>query len=86
MPALDLKKTLKLFYQPSSKKISIVEVPPLDYLMVDGEGDPNKSLAFQEAVEALYGMAYTLKFISKKQRDARISPLCRWKASGGWRK
>ena len=47
-----------------------MEVPPLSYLMVDGEGDPNNSPAFQEAVEALYSLSYTLKFSLKKSPEA----------------
>src|SRR5690606_15070618 len=47
------------------------------YLMVDGQGDPNSSPAFGEAIEALYPVAYKLKFISKKElgRDYVVPPL-----------
>ena len=45
-------------------------VPPLTYFMVDGEGDPNKSQAFEQAVEALYSLSYTLKFSLKKSPRA----------------
>jgi hypothetical protein len=66
MEKIDLKKQLKLFYQPSAKEISQVDVPAFNYLMVDGEGDPNLSESFQEAVEALFTLSYTLKFMVKK--------------------
>jgi hypothetical protein len=55
-----------------------VTVPPLTYLMVDGEGDPNTSAAFQQAIEALYSLSYTLKFSLKKSPrpvDYGVMPL-----------
>lgn len=66
MEKLDLKKQWKHLYAPKTGTIVAVDVPPLTYLMVDGEGDPNTSQAFQEAVEALYALSYTLKFSLKK--------------------
>lgn len=73
MPAMekvDLKKQWKHLYQPPVGEITTVNVPPLTYLMVDGEGDPNKSTSFQQAVEALYSLSYTLKFTLKKSPRA----------------
>ena len=67
---LDLKKQWKHLYQPPAGEITIVNVPPLTYLMVDGEGEPNKSKAFEQAVEALYSISYTLKFSLKKSPRA----------------
>lgn len=67
MATLDLKKEYRYLYNPSSKECSIVDVPELQFLMVDGAGDPNTSVAYAEAVEALYAMSYTLKFISKQE-------------------
>ena len=67
---LDLKKVLKEFYRPSAKEPVLVEVPPLSYLMVDGEGDPNSSEAFQAAMGALFTVGYTLKFMLKKGPEA----------------
>jgi len=62
MLKIDLKKQFKPLYQPSAKQFSIVDVPPLNFLMIDGAGDPNTSTEFQAAMEALYAMSYTLKF------------------------
>ena len=62
MKTLDLKKQFKHLYQPSAKQFSIVDVPPLNFLMIDGTGDPNTSADFQAATEALYALSYTLKF------------------------
>ena len=70
MEKLDLKKKWKQLYGAKAGAITAVEVPPLTYLMVDGEGDPNTSQAFQEAVEALYSLSYTLKFTLKKSPRA----------------
>jgi hypothetical protein len=64
---LDLKKTLKALYNPPSNKITAADVPPMNFLMVDGAGDPNTSQEFRDAIEALYGVAYTLKFMLKKR-------------------
>jgi len=62
MKTLDLKKQFKHLYQPSAKQFSIVDVPPLNFLMIDGAGDPNTSTEFAAATEALYGLSYGLKF------------------------
>ncbi len=62
MPAIDLRKQLKHLYQPSAKTFSIVDVPSMQFLMIDGTGNPNSSQDFKDALEALYGLSYTLKF------------------------
>jgi len=64
---IDLKKTLKPFYTASAAKPSLVDVPPVKALLIDGQGDPNGT-AFQEAVGTLYSVAYTLKFTFKKEK------------------
>lgn len=65
MTNLDMKKTLKHLYAPSAKEISVVDVPPLPYLMLDGEGDPNTAPRYTQAVQALYQLAYGVRAISK---------------------
>ena len=78
MQKIDFKKTLKEFYGPSVKAPVLVTVPKLHYLMIDGKGDPNTALEYQQAIEALYGLAYTLKFMLKlgpEQIDAVVMPL-----------
>ncbi|MGM9426428.1 GyrI-like domain-containing protein [Hydrogenophaga sp. MI9] len=67
---IDLKKTLKDLYLASAKEPAVVEVPTLRYLMVDGEGDPNTAPAYAEAVEALFSVSYTAKFMVKKGPQA----------------
>ena len=66
MEKIDYKKRLKHLYAPSVSKVEIVHVPLMNFLMVDGEGDPNTSKSFGDAIEALYPLSYTLKFMVKK--------------------
>jgi hypothetical protein len=66
MQKIDFKKELRHLYQPSAREVVVVEVPPLNYLMLDGEGDPNTSPAYQAAVEALFALSYAIKFMVKK--------------------
>jgi hypothetical protein len=75
---VDLKKELKHLYQPSAKEVVRVEVPALRFLMIDGEGDPNTSQHYAEAVEALFSVSYTAKFMVKKGAtgiDYAVMPL-----------
>jgi hypothetical protein len=73
MNTLDLRKELKSFYAPSVKKVEVVDVPAFQFFMVDGRIEPGMapgtSPCFQEAVQALYGAAYTLKFMCKKRKE-----------------
>jgi hypothetical protein len=67
MDKIDLKKELTTLYKPSAKKVVEVDVPAFNFLMVDGEGNPNTSTSYKEAVEALYSVSYTMKFAIKKE-------------------
>lgn len=73
---LDVRKDLDA-YRAQRGRFRILDVPDVRYLMVDGHGDPNTSPAFAAAVEALYPVAYTLKFASKRElgRDYVVPPL-----------
>lgn len=70
MKKVDLKKELKHLYQPSAKEVVQIDVPTMNYLMVDGEGDPNTSQAYSDAVEALFMVSYAAKFMVKKGASA----------------
>ena len=76
MKVLDLKKQYKHLYQPSAKKIEILQVPKLRFAMVDGAiekgSEPGKSPSFAEATQAMYGISYTLKFMLKKRKTNAI--------------
>lgn len=66
MSKIDHKREFKELYGASAKAISIVQAPPLNFLMIDGMGNPNISQGFQQAVEALFTLSYTLKFTARK--------------------
>ena len=66
MDKLDFKKMYKAYYSPKPGKPEIITTPSMQYLMVDGHGDPNESVEFQHAIGALYSTAYTIKFTRKK--------------------
>lgn len=77
MPKLDFKKENKELYNPSTKVVSVVDVPEMNYLMIDGEGDPNTSQEYQDSIEALFSVSYKVKFISAKEnsQDYVVMPL-----------
>ncbi len=77
MTKLDFKKTLKELYNPTAKSVSEVVVPPMNFIMLDGNGDPNDEAEFRPRVEVLYALSYTLKFASKQQLgvDYGVMPL-----------
>lgn len=76
MKTLDLKKEFKHLYQPSAKTVEIVQVPTLQFAMIDGAiekgSEPGKSPLFAEATQALYSISYTLKFMLKKRKTNAI--------------
>ena len=77
MSKIDFKTEYRSLYSAPAKDFVLVEVPPLSYLMFDGYGDPNVAPVYQQAVEALYSLSYTLKFMSKRAfgRDYVVGPL-----------
>lgn len=78
MEKIDHKKELKHLYKPSAKKVEFVEVPAMNYLMLDGKGDPNTAPAYSKAVESLFKLSYTIKFLIKKSEleiDYKVMPL-----------
>lgn len=63
-------------YRPRPTEPELVDVPKMQFLMVDGRGDPNTSVEYRQAVEALFGTAYGLKFLLKKKgHDFKVAPL-----------
>jgi hypothetical protein len=72
----DVKRELRELYAPKNRDWALLTVPPQRFLAVDGAGDPNTVPAYAEAVAALYAVAYTLKFASKRAgRDLVVGPL-----------
>lgn len=56
----DYKKEYKDLYQPKTKP-SIIEIPEMNFIAIDGKGDPNTSVEYKEALEILYGLSFTIK-------------------------
>jgi len=77
MAKLDLKKENKLLYYPKVDEVSVVKVPEMNFLMMDGKGDPNTSKEYQEAMESIFPVSYKVKFMSKneKSQDYVVMPL-----------
>jgi hypothetical protein len=73
---VDFKKSHDA-YQARSGEFRVLDVPAMQYLMVDGHGDPNTSTEYADALAALYPAAYRLKFASKRdlERDYVVPPL-----------
>jgi len=73
MTKLDLRKELKYLYAPSAKQVTVVQVPRFQFAMIDGQIEagqgPSTSASFQEALQALYGISYTLKFTAKLRKE-----------------
>lgn len=76
MTKLDYKKILKHLYKPDDAP-ELVEAPPMHFLMIDGQGDPNTAPAYQEAVSALYKLAYAIRFHMRDEQgvDFGVMPL-----------
>lgn len=76
MIKIDFKKSLDC-YSARRDRFRIVDVPALQYLMVDGHGDPNSAQDYTDAIASLYPVAYSLKFASKTSlgKDYVVAPL-----------
>jgi len=77
MPSkVDFKKTLKELYLPSAKEVAEIDVPEMQFLMIDGIGSPGDSKEYQDALAALYPIAFKTKFLSKANgKDYVVPPL-----------
>lgn len=77
MEKIDFKKQYKELFNPPPGDFSLVDIPEFSYLMIDGQGDPNKAQSFMDAVQTLYAVSYKLKFASKENpgKDYTVPPL-----------
>jgi hypothetical protein len=76
MDKYDVRKQFKELYAPRADDFEVVTVPPLNYLMLDGQGNPGTAPAYAAALEALYSVSYAMKFASKHAgRDYTVGPL-----------
>jgi hypothetical protein len=67
MQSYDVKKERRDLYAPGRREFVLVDVPPMTFLMVDGQGDPNTSDAYREAVEALFTASYGVRAVAKER-------------------
>ena len=75
--AADFRKQMAPFIT-ARRDPKVIRLPALKYLMVTGKGDPATGKEFQEAVQALYTLIYTLKFSGQpgsRQREMPVLPL-----------
>ncbi|MFX1419794.1 MAG: GyrI-like domain-containing protein [Promethearchaeota archaeon] len=73
---VDFKRSMKEFYLPSPKEVVIIEVPEMQFLMIDGMGSPGDSQEYLDALAGLYPVAFRIKFLSKaKGKDYVVPPL-----------
>jgi hypothetical protein len=76
MEKIDFRRTLKPLYSPPAGEFAAVEVPTMQFLKVDGAGNPNTAPAYRLAVEWLYGVSYAMKFAAKALgKDYVVPPL-----------
>lgn len=73
---VNLHDSMKAYWSAPSGAFGIVDVPELTYVAIDGEGDPNGSVAYQQALNWLYALSYSIKFAAKARgRDYSVAPL-----------
>jgi hypothetical protein len=76
MLKVDIKKTRGDYFKAPQDEFVLIDVPRFNFVMVDGQGDPNASPDYEAAVSALYATSYKLKFMSKASgRDYVVPPL-----------
>jgi hypothetical protein len=77
MDKIDFKKKLSTLYSAPTGNFVIIAVPVMQFVKIDGMGDPNRDPAYKRAIEWLYSVSYAIKFAAKAklQRDYVIPPL-----------
>jgi len=78
METIEFKKTYRAYYTPKPAQPEIITLPAMKFLMVDGQGDPNTSQQFQDAIGAIYPVVFGIKFAHKKAGvgpDYTLGPL-----------
>ena len=71
---IDFKKEYKDLYQPKTIP-SIIDVPEMIFIAIDGKGDPNTSAEYAAAIEVLYGLSYGIKMSNKSILEYVVPPL-----------
>jgi hypothetical protein len=76
MSAVAIEPKVGRLLKAGEAKPEIVDLPQLQFLMIDGQGDPEHSHEFQDAIGALYTLSYGAKFAMKKSGvDVHVMPL-----------
>ena len=77
MEKIDFKKSLPDLYKPPADRFVSVDVPTMQFVKVDGKGDPNTAPAYKQAIEWLYSVSYAMKFAAKAAlgKDYVVPPL-----------
>lgn len=77
MNKIDFKKAHPELYQPSAKDFALIDVPDMQFVMVDGEGNPNTAPSYERAIEWLFSVSYVMKFAAKAslKKDYVVPPL-----------
>lgn len=76
MSKIDFRKTLAALYAAPAGRFVEIDVPRLDFVKIDGAGDPNTAPAYRRAIEWLYPVSYAMKFAAKAiGRDYVVPPL-----------
>lgn len=72
----DHRRELRALYSATARPV-LVDVPELQFLMIDGHGDPNTAPEYAEAVKALFAVAYGVKFAVRRDTgvDFAVMPL-----------
>jgi hypothetical protein len=74
---INFTKMRPALYRPPADRFVRVDVPVLQFVKVDGSGDPNAASAYRQAIEWLYSVSYVMKFAAKVAlvRDYVVPPL-----------
>ncbi|MDL2341958.1 MAG: GyrI-like domain-containing protein [Patescibacteria group bacterium] len=77
MAKVDYKQQFKHLYSGRVDRPVVVQVPKMNFISINGRGDPNTSQAYHDAIQTLYPVAYAIKFTSKLSygHDFSVMPL-----------
>ena len=77
MDKIDFKKKFSTLYSAPTGNFASINVPVMQFVKIDGIGDPNRDPAYKRAIEWLYSVSYAMKFAAKTklQRDYVVPPL-----------
>jgi hypothetical protein len=74
-----LARERERLFKALAGKPAIVHVPEMSFVMIDGQGDPNTSRDYKDAIEALYALSSSP---SRRSRESSIG-WARWRVCSG---